>query len=118
MLIKLSVKPLTINLAYRGRRFKSKALVQFQKDVAWLLRGAKTIDGEVELRYKFYLQHYAITDVGNCEKTITDCLVEYGIISDDRFVKKITMEKFKAKTDSIEIEILPFISPYALQKPC
>ncbi len=106
MKISLPVKALSVNDAYRGRRFKSKKLIQYQHDCTWLLRNTREkVYGEVELNYKFYLKHYRRTDVGNLEKTITDILVECGVISDDMYVVKITLEKFKSTKDFILVEI-------------
>lgn len=105
MLISLPIKALSVNQAYRGRRFASVELKQYKQDVGYLLHLFKPITGEIELRYKFHIKNYNRTDVGNLEKPLTDILVETGLIPDDRHVKKITLEKFKGK-DSIEIEIL------------
>lgn len=107
-MITLKLKPLSINDAYRGRRFKSKDLEQYKSDCLWLLKGQKKYTGEIELNYKFYLKHYNRTDVGNLEKCLTDILVDSEIIPDDRYVKKITMEKFKSEENKIIIEIKPY----------
>lgn len=104
MLISLPLKPLSVNKAYRGRRFASEELKQYKQDVGYLLNRFKPITGEIELDYKFYLENYSRTDVGNLEKPLTDILVETGLIPDDRHVKKITLEKFKGE-DKIEILI-------------
>ena len=53
----------------------------------------------------FILKNYKLSDVGNFEKPISDIIVKAGLIDDDRFIKKITMEKFQSDIEYIEIII-------------
>jgi Holliday junction resolvase RusA-like endonuclease len=59
----------------------------------------------VEVSYRLYLKYYSTSDVGNFEKLLTDIIVKAGMIDDDRFIKKMVLEKFKSDNDYIEIEI-------------
>ena len=62
--------------------------------------------GYVEVHYKFYLKNFKRTDGDNLVKCLTDIIVANGLIDDDRFIKKYVIEKFAAKEDKIEIEIV------------
>lgn len=110
MLINIEVKPLSINRAWRGRRFKTPEYTQFEKDCSWYLRNKKMIKGEVEIDYKFLLKNYKMTDVDNCIKTVTDQIVKAGIIEDDRKIVKLMAQKFETDEDMIVIEIKPYVN--------
>jgi Holliday junction resolvase RusA-like endonuclease len=106
--LKIPIKPLTVNKVWQGRRFKTPLYKQYEKDCAWFVKGRK-IKGEVEIHYRFYLKYYATTDVDNLIKPIQDIIVKAGLIEDDRKIKLIIAEKFKAKEDRMEIIITKYI---------
>lgn len=103
----LKIKPVSVNAAYRGRRFKTPLYARYERDVLMLLKGQETgkLSGDLSVPYVFYLKHYTRTDVGNLEKCLTDIIVKSGIIKDDMYVKDIHVRKERATEDSIEIEI-------------
>lgn len=71
-----------------------------------LPRGIKTTDKPCEVNIKVFLKsRYEVSDTDNFIKGTLDCLCKGGIISNDRIIKRIIIEKFKAKEDGIEIEI-------------
>lgn len=104
---KLVIKPMSINSAFQGRRFKTKEYNNYEEELLWMLKieGLEKVEGFVSVAYNFYLIHYLKTDVGNLEKPLSDIIVKAGLIDDDRFIKKITMEKFKSDKNYIEIQI-------------
>ena len=104
MKIELQVKPLSVNKVWQGRRFKTQDYVDYESSCLWLLNKVKPVKGEVEIHYKFHFKG-RMMDVDNPIKPLQDVLVKAGIIEDDRKIMKITAEKFKAREDSIEIEI-------------
>jgi len=103
----INVKPISVNTVWCGRRFKTPAYKQYEKDCLTFLKGPK-LSGWVEIEYKFYIKNFKMTDVGNFEKPITDLIVKAGLIDDDRFVKKITAEKFADKDERIEVIITKY----------
>jgi len=105
MIIILETKPLSVNQVWRGHRFKTKAYKEYEEELLWLLKKYKKVNGFVEVSYKLYLKYFSTSDVGNFEKPLSDILVKSEIIDDDRFIKRIIMEKFKSDTDYIEITI-------------
>lgn len=107
--MKIETKPLSVNACWKGRRFKTDVYKQYELEVLLLANKTKweKIEGWVEIKYDFYLKNFSKTDTGNLEKPLTDILVKLGLIDDDRFIKKITLEKHQSKTNYIEIIILP-----------
>jgi Holliday junction resolvase RusA-like endonuclease len=106
MKIIIPIKALSVNKAFQGRRFKTKEHKQYCQDVAVLLPKNERVHGFVDVHYKFFLVNWQRTDGGNLEKCLTDILVTAGIIDDDRYIMKYTIEKFAALEDRIEVEIL------------
>jgi len=104
MLLKIPVKPLSINKAWRGRRFKTPEYKQFEIDCSWWIKG-KMIKGEIDITYRFYLKNYARTDLDNLIKNLQDIIVKCGMIEDDRKIKRLVAEKFKSDEDRIEVDI-------------
>lgn len=100
----INIKPLTVNQAWQGKRFKSPAYKQFSTDIAWLLpKRERAPAGPLEVHYKFYLKHHATTDFDNLIKPFQDQLVQNGIIEDDRFIYKAVIEKIASDKDYIEV---------------
>lgn len=105
MIKKLLIKPLTVNKVWQGRRFKTKSYKEYEKELLYLLKGCEKTKGFIEVNYQLYLKYFSTSDVGNFEKPLTDILVKSGIIDDDKFIKKIVMEKFKSEKDYIIVEV-------------
>ena len=100
----INIKPLTVNQAWQGKKFKSPAYKQFSNDIAWLLpRNGKAPSGPIEVYYKFFLKHHATTDFDNLIKPLQDQLVQNFIIEDDRFIYKAIIEKIPSDKDYIEV---------------
>lgn len=106
MELTIPIKALSNNQAWAGRRFKSAMYKQYEKDVDKLLpRAKKTLTGEVEIHYTFYIKNYGMTDVDNLIKETQDILVKKGYITDDRKIVFLSAEKIKSNDEKIEIQI-------------
>lgn len=107
----LKFKPLTVNKCWRGRRFKTPEYQNYEYALLTLIKMQKPVkvSGFVEVHYKFYIKEFGKSDVGNLEKPLTDIIVKAGMIDDDRFIIKMTLEKFKSDNDQIEIYVNPYI---------
>jgi hypothetical protein len=105
----LHLKPLSVNTAWQGKRFKTKAYKRYETDCTLLLPrvcGVKDTDNcFYEVDYKFYLKIFGLTYVDNLIKPLQDILVKNGFISDDHKILKIIAEKVKANLDKVEIVI-------------
>ncbi len=113
MKITLNISPLSTNKAWKGKRFKSVFYKKFEYDVFLLLpKRTSPIEGELFVKYVFYLKNYANSDIDNCIKQLQDILVKGQIIKDDRYIKAMYVQKDRVKdkdAEKIEIQIIPFL---------
>jgi Holliday junction resolvase RusA-like endonuclease len=106
--IVLPVKPLSINDAFRGRHFPTKAKTFYETTLAWMLPRKRLAPGPFyRITFDFYLVRFKATDYDNLIKVTQDCLVRSGIIDDDRLIIDARIRKFPAKKDRIKITIEP-----------
>lgn len=103
--MKIELKPLSINAAFCGRRFKTDAHKAYEQILLLLLRGCKKHTGWYEIRFDFYLRSYKRSDLSNLIKVTEDVLVKAGAVEDDRFCKSMVIEKHPSKTDYFTFEI-------------
>lgn len=105
--IVLEIKPLSINQAWMGRRFKTKKYKEYSEAISYLLLKYKHLcfDGYLNIYYKFYLKHWKTSDYDNFIKALQDVLIENGIIINDRYIMKAVIEKIPSTKDKIEIKI-------------
>lgn len=103
-MVKILIRPLSINRAWQGRKFKTKEYDQYISDMFYLLPKELKIDPE-NLHFIFHLKQttFLKADVDNFIKPLLDIMVKKGILEDDRFVKKITIEKVVSDEYKIEI---------------
>jgi Holliday junction resolvase RusA-like endonuclease len=102
----LRIKPISVNAAYQGRRFDTKAKKQFDRALALLLPKVR-VDGEYyRVAYDFHLTNFGGTDQDNLVKVLQDGIVRRGIISDDRRIVEHQIRKFPSKTDWIAVGIM------------
>lgn len=91
--MKLNIKPLSINCAFKGRRFKTKEYDNFIKIMLVILPNSVKIDSKayLSLRITFGYSSRA-SDIDNALKTFIDCLVKkYGF--DDRNIYELNVKK-------------------------
>ena len=102
--MKILIKPLSINGAFKGRKFKTKEYDQYISDMLFLLPKDLKIDKE-NLHFIFHLKKttFLKADVDNFIKPLLDIMVKKEILEDDRFIKKITIEKVISDEYKIEI---------------
>ena len=105
MNIEVKIKPLSINKAWQGRRFKTQDYKKYEEEFLWLLPKKEMIKGDVEIDLKFYLKKPKRCDVDNFVKPILDFLTKKMYIEDDCFVYKLRAEKIPAAENRIRIKI-------------
>lgn len=103
----LPLKPLSINDAWQGRRFKSKDYNQFREDFGKVAVGSRMIEGFVRVDLVFTLtkENYSHSDVDNLIKPVLDAIVDRGYIEDDRKILELTARKQLGKDYAIELSI-------------
>jgi len=105
-MITLPIKPLSVNEAYKGRKFRTPALRKYQRDVCLLLKDLEIPDGPLELHLEFGLSSMG-GDTTNPIKVFEDCLqMRYGF-NDNRVYRIIAEKRKVAKgAEYIRFEIL------------
>ena len=103
----LSLKPLSLNHCYRGRRFDTPEKKRYDRALQLLIpRVRSKIKGPYyRVIFRFFLKRWLAGDLDNLCKVLLDNIVDAGIISNDRRVVEIMLQKFPAKTDRIEVEV-------------
>lgn len=103
--INLAIRPMSINEAFQGRRFKTRAAKQYDAALALMLPNKKEPGPYYAVTYIFRIKNCWLRDYDNCIKQLQDCIVRRGIISDDRKIVRAVIEKYPAKKDEIMVEI-------------
>jgi Holliday junction resolvase RusA-like endonuclease len=101
----IKAKPLSLNKAYRGRRFTTKDLKDYQKEVGYQLPKLKIPQGKLEVSYIFGCSSKG-SDGDNLIKAFQDCLAEHYGFNDNK-IYKWTVEKadIKKGEEFIKFEI-------------
>ena len=103
---RVDIKPLSVNDAWQGRRFKSKDYKQYEKDMQILLpRDSKIWDEPIRVSYHFKLRNAGRTDIDNLIKPLQDILVRSGIITNDNLIVEMNARKTRDTFDSVEVSI-------------
>jgi Holliday junction resolvase RusA-like endonuclease len=115
MKIEIKTSPLSVNKAYKGRRFSTPEYKKLEADVCRLIGRNKEeqLKGELWVRYIFYIKNYKRSDVCNMEKTITDIIKKLGYMRDDSDIKVAYIRKEKVEKyedEKIEITIYQYDS--------
>lgn len=107
--IVIQLKPLSVNDAWQGKRFKTPEYKKYEQVMGFLLykdRVPEPITGKLEVWYRFYLKNCANSDFDNPLKPLNDVLVKNGIIKDDRYIYKAHIEKIPCSDgDRLEVDI-------------
>lgn len=88
---RLNIKPLSVNEAYRGRRYSTSEHTTFKRLVGYSLKPLDIPKGKLEVYFEFGFSS-AGSDVDNAVKSILDCLQKKYGFNDNR-VYKIISEK-------------------------
>ena len=90
-MIRIDIKPLSVNGAFKGRRFKTPEYNVYQRNVLLLLPKIKVPAKPLKIVYEFGFSN-SLSDFDNGVKPFTDILVKkYGF--DDRDIYECTIRK-------------------------
>jgi len=104
----LPIKPLSVNEAWQGRRFKTPAYTRYERDVSYLLPALQIPEGPLEIEYEFGLSN-TLADLDNPVKPFQDILQKrYGF--NDARVQRIIITKTRTtkRNEYIRFKIRPF----------
>lgn len=90
-MIKLKIKPLSVNEAFKGKRINTSKYSKFKRDISKLLPELTYTSENLEIYILFGFSS-KLSDLDNCVKTFLDSLTaKYKV--DDRYFYKMTVEK-------------------------
>lgn len=109
----LRLKPLSVNKAYKGRKFRTPEHKLF-KDKAHILLKNLNLEPlkpkqEFFVIYKFHIS--ANSDWDNCVKTVQDAICE-ALKTDDRYISGAYVRKIRVKRGDERIEFDFFTKEY------
>lgn len=106
----INIKPLSVNQAWQGKRFKTPKYKKFERDLLLLLPSYEVPEGDLIVCYTFGVSR--LSDYDNLIKPFQDILQKkYGF--DDRRITKAIIEKVivpKGK-EFIEFSLSPLFPP-------
>lgn len=109
-MVRLPIKPLSLNNAYRGRRFTTPELKRYKEDVTKLLPKMDVPTGALAVRYVFGVSSKAI-DGDNLIKCLQDALADAYGFNDNRICKWDVEKRYVPKgAEFIEFEIVPILA--------
>ena len=103
--LRVLIKPISVNDAWQGRRFKTPECKKYCEDLALILPRKECVTGRVQIEFKFYAKNHASVDYDNLIKVTQDVLVKKGYIEDDRKIYRAIIEKIPSKEDFFEFKI-------------
>lgn len=101
----INIKPLSVSRAWQGRRFKTPAYKDFEKEFFLLIGKPEVTKGDVEIVIEFYFKNDKMCDIDNCLKTTLDLIVKSGFIEDDRKIRHLDVYKYHSKNERINFVI-------------
>lgn len=93
--MRLNIKPLSVNEAWKGRRFKTDKYKAYELEVCYRLNPLKIPEGNLEILLTFGFSS-SLSDFDNPVKPFVDCLQKKYRFNDNR-IKRATIEVVKVK---------------------
>ena len=94
-MITLNIKPISVNQAYRGRRFSTPELTAYKQEIGLRLKRGKVPKGKLAVQYIFGVSSKA-SDADNLVKAFQDAIAEvYGF--NDKMIYTLQVEKRDVK---------------------
>ena len=101
----IPIKPISVNICWQGRRFKTPKYDAFIKEMLYTMPKREMLKGSVEIKVWLHLKSITRSDIDNFLKPIVDCVVRKGWIEDDRYIQHLEVKKIKSEVEAIGIEI-------------
>lgn len=102
---KLEIKPLSVNDAWKGRRFKTSAYKKYEKDVFLMLPKLSIPDGDLDINLEFGFSNNC-ADWDNPIKPFVDILQKKYGFNDNRIMSaKVTKKVVEKGREYIEFEV-------------
>lgn len=107
--MRIQIKPLSVNRAWQGKRYKTPEYKAYEKDVMALLRPMRVDGGKLSLRLRFGVSSKNM-DIDNGVKPFVDILQKRYDFN-DRNIYRLTIEKVDVAKgrEFIEFDIEPMV---------
>jgi len=106
--MKIKIKPLSANQAFKGRRFKTPLYKAYEEELMWLLPKMEIPQGRLSVFYEFGLSSKN-ADGDNCIKQFQDILAKkYGFNDKDIFEWIVVKEIVKKGQEYISFNIFKY----------
>jgi|TARA_Y100000310_G_scaffold125845_1_gene124586 Holliday junction resolvase RusA-like endonuclease len=104
---KVKIKPLTVNKAWRGRRFKTNEYKVYEGELLYMLPKMKIPAGKLRIKLVVGYSN-KLSDIDNCLKPFIDVLQKKYDFNDKEIYKlEIEKEIVKKGEEFIEFELKP-----------
>lgn len=105
MIIKKNIKPLSVNDAWKGQRFKTPEYKVYEAQVFYELPKAKLPEPPYQIHYEFGLSN-VLSDIDNPIKPLTDILQKkYQFNDRDIFYATVKKVKVNKGNEYFKVEI-------------
>ena len=105
-MIEVKTKPLSVNRAWQGKRFKTVEYKNYEVGVNWMLPNIELPEPPFKVNYEFGFSNKA-SDLDNPVKPITDILQKkYGFNDRDIYELNVKKKIVKKGSEYIKFEIL------------
>ena len=103
--MRLDIKPLSVNQAWQGKRFKTKAYKTYERDVLMLLGKLEVPDGNIHIDLTFGFSNKQ-SDIDNPVKCFVDILQKkYGFNDSKIYSARLRKVDVKKGEEFIEFDI-------------
>jgi Holliday junction resolvase RusA-like endonuclease len=112
--LNIRTKPLSVNKAWQGKRFRSKEYKSWAEEVQLLVaselsrKTVKKIEGNLEVTVELFIKNDKCSDADNPLKPLFDTLTACGVWEDDRKIYALHVYKEHAEEESVRVTIAPF----------
>lgn len=104
-MVKIPIKPLSVNDVWQGRRFKTKDYSVYEQELYYTLPKLKIPEGKLTLTLIFGFSSKG-SDIDNCIKPFTDVLQKKYGFNDNRIYKLYVVKRdVKKGREYIDFEI-------------
>ena len=101
----INIKPLSVNEAYKGRKYQTDKLKGFKSEVSYFLRPIKIPEGKLDITLEFGFSSKG-SDLDNAVKPFLDVLQKKYVFNDNRVYKLNLSKRITAKNkEYIKFEI-------------
>ncbi len=104
----IKIKPLSINEAWKGRRFKTDKYKRFERSLLYLLTSMQIPTGQLELKLEFGFSN-KLSDLDNPVKLVQDILQKKYKFNDNQIYRLTIDKKIVKKGDEyIKFKIIEY----------